>query len=79
MKALIDFFVVLVDLLGMIVWTAVGVGLTFFAGLAEYATGGPKAMALIVIALSGVIVLLQLLWLGLVLIPRYDKAGARRG
>lgn len=76
---LLDLIVVLADLLGMVVWTAVGMGFTLVAGAAVHADGGPKAMAVMVISLSGVIVVALQLWLGLVLIPRYEPAGARRG
>lgn len=76
LRFLLDVLTVLVDLLATIVWTAVATGFAFLAALGAYADGGPGALVVMVIALSGVIVICLQLWLGMVLIPRYDRAVA---
>lgn len=76
-RFLVDVLTVLLDLLATIIWTAVAAGFVYLGALASFANGGPEAMAVTVILGADLVVLGLALWVGLVLLPRYQIGGSR--
>lgn len=76
-RFLLDVLVVLLDLLATIIWTAVATGFVYLGALASFANGGPEAMAVTLILGTDLIVAGLALWVGLVLLPRYQIGGSR--